>query len=205
MAARAQFEMMTVPIPLWNAEGLLPAADVVDPTSGNRAPYPVSLIDVVMRFSTSKERAKILAGFLGYRAALHGAGLTVGFQWLDGSFMEHIEIGHRQRPPDDIDVVTFYRMPVGMTQMSLVAGSPGLFPETEAESDALKARYSVDAFAFSLGMSGERLVDHGAYWYGVWAHQRDTFKWKGFLQIDLAPSEDAAAHALLTPPPIGTP
>src|SRR5437867_13022888 len=103
----------TVPIPPWNPEGLLPAADMANPTSANRAPYPVTLSDVVMRFHTSAERAAILTGFLDYRAALHAAGLTTGFQWLDGSFMEHIEVGARRRPPNDIDVVSFYHLPPG--------------------------------------------------------------------------------------------
>jgi hypothetical protein len=83
-------------------------------------------------------------------------------------------------------------------QATVAAGSPELFPSTAAEHDALKNRYLVDAFPISLGSGSERLVDRSAYWYGVWGHQRDTFKWKGFLQLDLAPAEDAAARALLT-------
>jgi hypothetical protein len=196
----------TVPIPPWNAEGLLPAADVANPTSATRSPYPVALGDVVLRFNTSPDRAAILRGFLEYRAALHVAGLTAGFQWLDGSFMEHIEAGSRNRPPNDIDVVTFYRLPPGVTQADLVTRTPDLFPSNVIQLKALKARYKVDARALHLGMVSEKLVDRSAYWYGVWVHQRSTFKWKGFLQIDLAPGEDAAARALLAPPaPAATP
>ena len=194
-----------VAIPPWTGEGILPPIDVAAPTSANRAPYAVSLSDFVLRFSTSPERIAILTGFLDYRAALHAAGLTSGFQWVNGSFMEQVEIcPRRQRPPNDVDVVTFFHLPAGATQASVVARTPGLFPSTSAEHDALKLTYRVDAYPISLGTPGERLVDHSAYWYGVWAHQRDTFKWKGFLQLDLSPAEDAAARPLLTAIPPAT-
>jgi hypothetical protein len=192
-----------VPIPLWNAEGLISPIDVTNPVSANRAPYFVSLVDLVMRFSTSLERTAILRGFLGYRAELHSLGLNTGFQWLDGSFMESIETSPRNCPPSDVDVVTFYRLPSGMTQGSLVAAKPELFPSNAVERDALKVRFRVDAFTQDLGTASERLVNRSNYWYSVWAHQRTTFRWKGFLQIDLSPVEDSVALPLLTPPASG--
>lgn len=70
----------TVPIPPWTALGVLPAIDAARPTSPERSPYPVSLLDVVTRFGTSPERRAILGGFLGYRAELHRLGLKEGFQ-----------------------------------------------------------------------------------------------------------------------------
>jgi hypothetical protein len=194
--------MPPVAIPPWNAEGILPPIDAVAPTSANRAPYGVSLSDLVLRFSTSPERIAILTGFLNYRAALHAARLTSGFQWVNGSFMEQVEIcPRRHRPPNDVDVVTFYHLPAGATQATVVAAAPALFPSTAAEHDALKATYRVDAYPISLGTPSDRLVNRSAYWYGLWAHQRDTLKWKGFLQLDLAPAEDAAARLLLTATP----
>ena len=95
---------MTVPIPTWTAEGVLPPIDAVAATSANRAPYPVSLYDLVVRFGTSLARCEILRGFLSHRAALHANGYRAGFQWLDGSFMEDIE-GLEARTPKDMDVV----------------------------------------------------------------------------------------------------
>jgi hypothetical protein len=64
-------------------------------------------MDLVTRFATTPERQAIIAGLLAYRHALHATGLVRGFQWLDGSFAEHVEV-IEQRPPNDIDVVTFY-------------------------------------------------------------------------------------------------
>jgi hypothetical protein len=196
---------VTVPIPSWNAEGLIPAADAADPTSANRAPYPVSLTDFVLRFSTSDERRAILAGFLDYRAALHGLGMVAGFQWVDGSFAEHIEIGIRKRAPKDVDVVNFCSRPSGRSEADLIGQAPELFPDTYDDQQALKSRFKVDGYIIMLSDSPEDLVGQSAYWYGLWSHQRDTFKWKGFLQLDLDPAEDTAARLLLiAPTPGGT-
>jgi hypothetical protein len=84
--------MSTVSIPSWGAQGLIPPIDVMNPTSANRSPYRASLTDFVLRFSTTPERRGILDGLLRYRSALHGVGLTTGFQWVNGSFLEHIEV-----------------------------------------------------------------------------------------------------------------
>jgi hypothetical protein len=192
--------MPVVPIPPWNGAGFIAPIDAAAPTSANRSPYNASLSDFILRFSTSPERIDILAGYLEYRAALHAAGLTTGFQWINGSFMEQVEIcPRRNRPPNDVDVVTFYRLAPGVTQAAVLAAHPDLFPGSIAEHDALKARFSVDAYTVSLTSVSERLVSDSTYWSGVWGHQRETFKWKGFLQLDLSPADDASAGALLTP------
>lgn len=102
--------MTTVSIPAWNTLGVLPPNDPLNPTSSERSPYSVSLLDVVMRFGTTTERRRVLRGFLDYRATLHGLGLHDGFQWLDGSFTEQVELLER-RAPRDIDVVTFMNVP----------------------------------------------------------------------------------------------
>ncbi|MDP2025516.1 hypothetical protein [Sulfuriferula sp.] len=182
--------MIFVPIPQWNAQGLIPPVDVASPTSANRSPYVVTLNDLVMRFGVSAERCRILDGLLRYRAALHGLGVTQGFQWLDGSFLEHIEILD-SRPPNDIDVVTFFHLPTGETQASLASGAPPVF-----DSQTSKKNYYVDAYLVCLGGRSEKLVAHSAYWYSVWSHRRNQM-WKGYVQIDLSPSEDATATSLL--------
>jgi hypothetical protein len=45
-------------------------------------------------------------------------------------------------------------------------------------------------------MTAERLVAQSSYWYSMWSHRRNQ-AWKGFLQIDLAPSQDVEALAWL--------
>jgi hypothetical protein len=194
---------VTVPIPHWTAEGLIPPVDPANPASPNRSPYRVALPDVILRFSTSPERIAILDGFLNFRAAMHAIGLIDGFQWIDGSFTESIETGHRRRPPNDVDLVSFFRIPAGMTQADVINANPALFPANAVEQDALKAAYRVDAFPVLLGGSSENLVSRSAYWYSMWSHQKDTRLWKGFLEIDLNPADDANARLLLNPTPTG--
>jgi len=186
--------MYSDPIPEWNAQGVISPIDVTDPTSTFRSPYWVKLTDLPLRFSQSDERREILSGLLKYRSELHKLNIRAGFQWLDGSFMENIEI-LESRPPGDIDVVTFYRLPEGETQRTLLDKNPDLFDSQKAEER--KARYHVDAYLVSLNSEGERLVSRSAYWYSVWAHRRSAL-WKGFLQIDLAQTDDKDALSLLT-------
>lgn len=188
--------MTTVAIPDWNAQGVIPPINNLQPTLADRSPYTVSLTDVVLRFGLSAERRTVLDGFLRYRAALHAAGLAQGFQWLDGSFLEHVEM-LESRPPNDIDVVTFYRLPAGKTQVGLQVQAPDIFPNNRASQQTMKANYHVDVYAVHLGMVSERLVERGTYWYSMWSHRRNQI-WKGYVQVDLAPTEDADARAALT-------
>ena len=181
--------MTTVAIPEWNTFGLLPPIDLADPTSAKRSPYPVTLLDVVLRFATSPERCEVLNGFLDYRAALHGMGLVSGFQWLNGSFTEHVETLER-RPPKDIDVVTFVHTPNNFT----------LSDEKIAvlDHDAAKARFLVDSYFVEINqLPAEAIVQQSAYWYSMWSHRRNQ-AWKGYLQIDLNPDQDADARERLT-------
>jgi len=136
-------------------------------------------------------RLAILMGLLAYRKALHELGLVRGFQWLDGSFLENIE-ALETRAPRDIDVVTFYFMPEGQTQRSLVASSGSLLEPATA-----KAQFHVDAYFVQLDTNQpDSLVEMSTYWYSMWSHRRNG-QWKGFLQVDLAPVEDTAACGYL--------
>jgi hypothetical protein len=113
-----------------------------------------------------------------------------GFQWLDGSFLEHVEVTEG-RAPNDVDLVTFYRLPVGLSQLQLAATAGAVL-----DRDSAKAAFRVDGYLVHLGMPAERLARQTAYWYSVWSHRRNQL-WKGFVQVDLAPAEDSAAAATL--------
>lgn len=144
--------------------------------------------DLVSQFSSSSYRQDLLSGLFSFRSALHGIGITAGFQWLDGSFLECVE-SLRSCPPKDIDIVTFYIVPFGQTQQTLEASHPPLF-----DRDSLKNIYHVDAFFVELkGSTIEKLISESTYWYSVWSHQRNSLLWKGYLQIDLSPTEDNIA------------
>ncbi len=187
--------MTTVPIPAWNPVGVIPPFDEARPASMERSPYVVSLADFILRFGQSEERRRILDGFLRYRAALHAAGLVAGFQWVDGSFLEQVE-RLEARAPNDLDLVTFYHLPAGTSQAELFTRAPHLFHVTATAKRALKVTFHVDPYPVSLGTAPERLTRLSAYWYSMWSHRRNGV-WKGFVQIDLAPTEDPRAAAAL--------
>lgn len=181
--------MSPVAIPAWTADGVLPPINASQPVSPERSPYVVSLTDYVLRFSDTPERRSVLDGFLRYRAALHGAGVVQGFQWLDGSFLEHVELTEG-RAPNDVDVVTFY-LPAGVSQAQLASQLGALL-----DHDSVKAGFRVDGYLAHLGMDAERLTRQSAYWYSVWSHRRNQL-WKGFVQVDLASAEDTVVAATL--------
>lgn len=176
--------MTAVTIPEWNALGLLPPVDPAAPASLERSPYRVVLTDVVARFATSNERRQILRGWLNFRAALHGMGLTEGFQWLDGSFMEHVEVLER-RQPRDMDVVTFLH-------------TPATFAPTPEQAQALdhdhvKLTFLIDSYLIEIDqVERSNLIRKAAYWYSMWSHRRNQ-SWKGYLEVDLSPALDRQA------------
>lgn len=179
-------------LPSWNSAGVLPPIRPgVAGNSPDRSPYLVDLVPFVDRFATSTERMQILEGFLQFREELHLLGIVSGFQWLDGSFLENIET-LENRPPEDMDVVTFFHIPAGETQISLAKKAPKLFDQKH-----LKTAFAIDSYYSILGQPlNDRLVRYISYWYSMWAHRR-TGLWKGFIQVDLDASHDADARAIL--------
>ncbi len=179
------------PIPAWDTTGLLPPF-LESPTSAEgRSPYRVRLADIVLRFGDTPSRRILLTGLLDYRAALHAAGVQDGFQWLNGSFVED-KMGRLGREPNDIDIVTFLHLPTRQTQQTFAEAYPVLFDSRDARN-----RYGADAYPMVLdGNNPSYLVVRAAYWNSVWSHDR-SHQWKGYLEIDLSDSEDAAARAAL--------
>ena len=183
--------MITVSIPDWNAQGVLPPNDPLDPTAVERSPYLVSSTDFVLHFGTTPKRQAILLGLLDFRATLYSAGLSTGFQWVDGSFLEDIET-IENREPADMDVVTFYQLPSGQTQRSFAPAHQDIFNHADT-----KKRFLIDAYFVTLNDNPPAyLVEQSAYWYSVWSHRRNS-QWKGYLQIDLSQTDDATAKAEL--------
>lgn len=183
--------MSRVAIPAWNGQGVLPPRNHAAPTSYDRSPYQVALTDVVLRYATSPERRRILEGYLRFREKLDSIGLHRGFQWLDGSFLENIE-QIESRPPGDIDVVTLFHLPPGFTQLQLLQSNPAVFNPILA-----KSTFSVDAYFVELNASNpEFLIRQTNYWYSLLSHRRNDI-WKGYLQVDLSPSDNGVAQANL--------
>ncbi|OQC08989.1 MAG: hypothetical protein BWX75_01369 [Candidatus Cloacimonetes bacterium ADurb.Bin088] len=179
-------------IPLWTGDGVLPPIRPEMPgSSPERSPYCVALSAFVDQFATSPERVKILEGLFEFRGRLHELGIISGFQWLDGSFLEQVEI-LESRSPRDVDLVTFLHLPPDENQESLFMKDGELF-----KTEYLKNTYSVDGYFMILGQPVDALhVKQICYWYSMWSHRRNGL-WKGFVQIDLDPSQDTDAKAVL--------
>ena len=181
-------------IPDWDWNGLIPpirpgTAEDEETNPFTRSPYEVDLEQLVERFLTTTERSVLIRGFLDYRAALHQIGITTGFQWVNGSFVEEVEDWEENpHSPNDIDVVTFYYPPAAEEWQVL--------PLFYAEET--KSRFHVDAQGIRLGIPlTEGIVADIAYYYGLWSHRRKDRAWKGFVQVDLSPGLDDLARQIL--------
>ncbi|MBK0062180.1 MULTISPECIES: DUF6932 family protein [unclassified Acinetobacter] len=184
-------------IPKFNSSGVIPPIRPGElGHSNDRSPYVVDIIEIISHFATSNKRISILKGFLEYRYEIYQQHVTRGFQWIDGSFCQNVEM-IENRDPNDMDVVTFFYLPE--------------FPNNEITSEFIqefsklidtkytKPLFQVDAYGMQLG---SEFVDYTAkmlsYWYSMWSHRKSDNMWKGFLQVPLSPNEDSAAFFLLT-------
>lgn len=182
-------------IPPFNGSGLLPPYTGPRPSvRAGCSPYRVTLPDVAVRFGTSPERIAILEGFLMMRKDLRDLGITSGFQWLDGSFVEDID---KTRPPNDLDVVTFFRRPSQLDDDkdldAAIQKAPNLFVPALA-----KKQYKCDAYQVDLKQDAAWIVAQARYWFGLFSHRRGDQQWKGMLEVDLGSvTEDDEAAKIL--------
>lgn len=183
-------------IPEHNQSGVLPPflPGSTPASMGAMSPYKVSLLHVAQRFATNEDRIKILKGLVKYRSALRKAGISSGFQWIDGSFVENSEY-IKSRPPLDIDIITFSYRPERYRDIedwrSFVQSNLALF-----DPEQNKKRYLCDAYFVDLFSPPLFLVNQTKYWFGLFSHQRETFLWKGMLDVPIA-EDDAEVCAFL--------
>ena len=170
-------------IPTFNHSHVLPPYSGDSPKQAAlSSPYETSAVELVSRLGSTRERRALLSGLFAYRQALRDLGFVQGFQWLDGSFLEDVETLER-RFPRDIDVVTFLRTPAEYVPSD----------DDIAVLNRAKVQFYVDAYFVELDeLSPDVVVAQSAYWYSMWSHRRNQ-AWKGFLQIDLAATDDVRA------------
>lgn len=182
---------MTNPIPLFDHNLVLPPHLGDSTLPDHLSPFPCTTVHLCERLGTTPERRMILASFLDFRERLTSEGLTTGFQWLDGSFLENIE-SRESRPPKDLDVVTVY----WGYDLAFQTALQGRFPEFSAP-DLAKGNYSLDHYPLDAGYSPEVTVELTRYWISLFSHSR-LGVWKGMLRVELnTPAEDAAARVEL--------
>lgn len=173
---------------LFNSAGVIPPVLDPDGVDRNRSPYILSIGNFVEMFSYTPERILILENFLKHRLELYKVGVINGFQWLDGSFTTDIEITDK-RPPSDIDVVTFFHLPEGETQISFLPKTNNLL-----DTSITKPKYMVDIYPVVLGkIITPYTISEITYWYSMWSHRKGDNMWKGFIQVALSPDEDLVA------------
>lgn len=146
-------------------------------------------------FATSAERVEILRGFKRFRDELRALGFKSGFQWVDGSFVEKCEVV-KGRPPSDVDVVSVLRRPDAIVDGVDWIAFVEQYGDTLLDQAYCKDQYSCDAYFIDLDTSPDLVSQQSAYWFGLFSHQRETFRWKGMLQINLQCDDDAAMVAV---------
>ena len=150
------------------------------------------MMELVGRFATSAERIEILNGLVEFRDRLRSIGITDGFQWLGGSFLENVEL-NRGCAPADIDLITFAYRPNKDPAMwsALFNNNIDVFDRAET-----KRTYKCDSYFVDLDKKGYLITLDTAYFNGLFSHQRVTSLWKCMVVVPLV-SDDAAARQLL--------
>lgn len=155
---------------------------------GEGSPYDCTSLEFCRKFAFSRRRIEILKRFLDFRSQMNAHGITSGFQWVDGSFVENIEQS-QGRDPNDIDIVSF----VDLTgfNLNLIASN---FPEF-GDPSLSKANYLVDHYVVDYCYRPDLTVESTRYWIQLFSHNR-AGHWKGILCIPIgSTNEDSAALA----------
>jgi hypothetical protein len=116
-------------------------------------------------------------------------GIVEGFQWLDGSFIENVEVV-ASRPPNDLDIVTFYKN----LSPSVAVNIPTSFPEF-LDGSLSKTNYKLDHYIVDYGHNPEFTVEATRYWIQLFSHTR-LGVWKGIIQLQLNVSSVEDVNAL---------
>ncbi|HFK5553948.1 TPA: hypothetical protein ACGZ9Q_002006 [Elizabethkingia anophelis] len=171
-------------IPDFDHNHVLPP-HIGSPTNrGHLSPYDCSILELCQKFSTSSIRIEILKKFLTFRSKMNDLGIINGFQWLDGSFIENIEISE-DRPPNDLDIVTFFGGITIDEQINIRTN----FPEFSDPSLA-KRNFQLDHYPVDYCYTPDATVEMTRYWIQLFTHNRSGV-WKGILKLPLnTPDED---------------
>lgn len=172
------------PIPEFDHNLVLPPHRGDPRFSADVSPYACTSLELCRRFATSPKRREILEHFLAFRKKIHSSGMTQGYQWLDGSFLEDVET-RENRSPEDLDLLTIYwgYSTAFQEQFDLK------FPEF-SNHNLSKSKYRLDHYPVDIGLSPDLTVDNICYWIQLFSHNRDAV-WKGMIRVELdTPEED---------------
>ena len=181
-------------IPGFTIDGIIPPFTGMGPGDDPSlmSPYEADALEVVLRLGTSEKRREILAKWLDHRTALREIGFETGFQWLDGSFLE-------EKEPNDLDIVSFVNRPSNLDTEEELTSFWNSHLELLDRSH-VKADFLLDAFFLDLSGSPEVLIALSRYYLQLFSHQRESYLWKGMIQVPLADANDSAAREQLLAP-----
>lgn len=184
-------------IPEFGLGGVLPPflSDDVVGAFAPRSPYMARMSDVVARFCTSPERAEILKGLIEFRSSLREVGFSLGFQWLDGSFVEACETT-KGRAPNDIDVVSLLQRPNNCSDFEAWVNFVEQHGATLLDQRHCKDNFHCDAYFIDLDISPIDVSLQTAYWFGLFSHQRTSFRWKGLVQVAIECDDEVAGEEI---------
>jgi hypothetical protein len=178
-------------IPAWNQSGVLPPFVGTSPADRSGvSPYSATMREIAERFCTSPRRVQLFRGLVSFRKALLGVGISQGFQWINGSYLENVETV-RGASPKDIDLVTLFVRPQ-LHQDQAAWNAFFVANRSLFDSKATAAAYGCEAFAIDVGLSAFLVAPQITYWFGLFTHQRVTLIWKGILQVPLVGDDDDA-------------
>lgn len=179
------------PIPDFDHNNVLPPHLGSPAQLFDSSPYKCTILELCQQFATSKERIEILKGFIAFRKTMNEIGILHGFQWLDGSFLENIEISE-SRAPNDLDLVTFY----SGSSMTNEIDIRNTFPEF-GNPELSKTNFKLDHYPFDYTHDPNFTVEYTRYWLQLFTHKRNGI-WKGILQIPInTPNDDEDAMVYL--------
>lgn len=173
------YDLLATSIPPFNHEGMLPPVPSDFPCDMIRSPYPVSMMDLILRFGTSPQRCNILRGFIRLRHMLFSNSFK-GFQWIDGSFVERLP----DREPNDIDVVSFVDHSINSDMLFDIMVGDKLISSFGSKEEYLCDSYMVD---MSIDIPKIETIEATTYWFSLFSHTRESV-WKGMLKIGLPES-----------------
>lgn len=170
-----KFEM----IPPFDHNNVLPPFLGGDPTiPGCLSPYKSDIMEFCQHFAMTPERIAILKGFVSFRLEFLKYGVQCGYQWIDGSFVENVEV-LQSRAPHDIDVVTMFALP-DISMQKVIAN---IFPAFVKPSLS-KMLYKVDHYPCLVNDKPFGTVEIVKYWNQLFGHNRAGI-WKGMIELPL--------------------
>ncbi len=172
-----------MPIPQFDHNHVLPP-HTGDPTNPRYlSPYSSSILEFCQRFATSSFRIDLLHHLIRFRQKMTLSGITKGFQWIDGSFTENIEVSQK-RNPKDLDLITFYRDLTAIEEKHIEENFPE-FTDQKMSANMFK----LDHYLVDYNFDPEYTITATRYWIQLFTHTRLDV-WKGIIQLPLNTPED---------------